>query len=157
MTNQQVSATTSFNNGFLIPNTSSLAYDPSQNNALQFIYDVTLHELGHVFGLDHPTNPDPGQSIMNGYTGTNDQGPHLDATGATVSGGTMASSLQPCDVQTINTANPPPPAIPVLLQPDLPLNQYVYQYELDALLTFCWSYSVWDDSTNSFTNYSGCS
>jgi hypothetical protein len=86
-TNKQVSATVSINLGALIPGTSSPFYDPKQPDADGYIQGVTLHELGHAYGIDDvpvPVNsttnqPDyslqtPGASIMNGTLGTNDQG-----------------------------------------------------------------------------------
>ena len=85
-TNKQVSATVHINLGSTIAGTSALAYNPAQPNASNYVQGVTLHELGHAYGLkDVPvpinstTNqPDyslqvRGGSIMNGTLGTNDQ------------------------------------------------------------------------------------
>lgn len=124
-TNKQISSTTNFNLGFNLvaasgKNPAVPAYDANQNNASQFIYDATLHELGHAFGLnDAPVPKDPttgqpdypaqtpGASIMNGYAGTNDQGPHGPANGPALPGGVSGTSVQPCDKSQINSANPP--------------------------------------------------
>jgi hypothetical protein len=74
-----------------------LAYDPSSPNADAFFQKTIEHELGHVFGLldSHMTyttsgcNLIVGDSIMNGYCGTNDSG---------VGGnGTMGSGITSCD------------------------------------------------------------
>ncbi len=96
-------------------------YDPNQPNSAQYVYDITLHELGHAYGLnDTPVPVDPGTgqasfalqpagaSIMNGSVNTNDQGPHLDASGQPVQGGIGAKSVQSCDKQQISQSNPPP-------------------------------------------------
>jgi hypothetical protein len=129
-TNQQVSAQISFNTGAnLAPasggNPAVPYYDPNQPNAAQYVYDTTMHELGHAYGLnDAPVPPDPitgqpdyalqsaGASIMNGSVNTNDQGPHVNSAGQTVAGGVGAKSVQGCDRQQISTANPPPSSPP---------------------------------------------
>lgn len=117
-TNQQVSAQINFNTSAMVTLTDKKslvpAYDPSQPNAAQFIYQATMHELGHAFGLEDAPEPPQGYeyqpagaSIMNGFFGTNDQGPHIDpTTGIEVPGGVGGKSVMPCDKQLINQANP---------------------------------------------------
>ena len=121
-TKKQVSATISLNVEYDIAPASNgspavPAYDPNQPNAAQYVYDVTLHELGHAYGLkDAPVPLDPttglpnyeiqpaGASIMNGSFNTNDQGPHINSDGQEVPGGIGATSVQSCDLQQINNA-----------------------------------------------------
>lgn len=63
-TNVVGSATVSFNTGAQITDATSgateAAYDPTQPNASQFVYDTTLHELGHAFGLADIPEPADG-------------------------------------------------------------------------------------------------
>ena len=39
-----------------------------------FLRKTMLHEIGHTMGIDHPGINTPVQSIMNGFSGTNDSG-----------------------------------------------------------------------------------
>lgn len=178
-TNQQVSSTTTFDTAaMLVPASGSapaiLDYDPNQPNASQFVYDATLHELGHTFGLDDepvPTDPTTGQpnyalqaagaSIMNGFMNTNDQGPH-GSENAPQPGGIGATGVQPCDKQQINSINPPPPPPP----PSgggpskgsgggpVPVDNGGGNGDSGG--GSCGGYQEWDDQTNTLTWYYGC-
>jgi hypothetical protein len=148
-------------------------YSPTQPNAAQYVYDVTLHELGHSFGMNDapvPTDPATGQpdyslqpaggSIMNGSVNTNDQGPH-GPVASPQAGGVGATAVQPCDKTRITSANPVQtitpnngggsksnPAGPVPTDPIPPSN--------GVGGSGCTTYEEWDDTTNTLTSYSDC-
>lgn len=59
-----------------------------------------LHEIGHTMGLDHTPEPQVvGKSVMNGRSGIND------------SNNLTPTSIQPCDIQSVNQ-NPQCPSYP---------------------------------------------
>ena len=65
-------------------------------NFSTFHLKVMLHEVGHGMGLRHVSAPcGSPYSVMSGYCGTND------------SGNSIATSVQPCDNQTVNGQYPP--------------------------------------------------
>lgn len=55
-----------------------------------FLLKIMLHEAGHSMGLGHPGSETDGQTVMNGYDGTND------------SGGSIATTVKQCDDFMIN-------------------------------------------------------
>jgi hypothetical protein len=55
-----------------------------------FILKVMLHEAGHTMGLADGDNANARQSVMNGYSGTNDSNNYL------------PTSVQPCDDGSVN-------------------------------------------------------
>jgi hypothetical protein len=58
---------------------------------LTFLRKIMLHETGHSMGLGHPATEIDGQSVMNGYDGTND------------SGGSISTTVTTCDDTSINS------------------------------------------------------
>lgn len=177
-TTLQISATISFNIGANLAAATATSpavpyYSAAQPNAAQYLYDVTLHELGHAFGMnDAPVPNDPatghpdyslqpaGASIMNGGVNTNDQGPH-GPTNAPQPGGVGATSVQPCDKKQITTANPVVTTIPSdsgtrnTGAAPVPVASPPSGSGTGSGIS-CNSYEEWDDSTNSLTTYTDC-
>lgn len=132
------------------------------------MYDETLHELGHAYGLadaNVPTDPTgapdyalqpAGASIMNGSVNTNDQGPHLDSDGNVSAGGVGATSVQSCDRQQIVSANPPSVApTPGSGGPKTKLQDPGTGAGSGGGSCVYYDYDEWNDDTNTLTNYSG--
>jgi hypothetical protein len=73
-----VSATLTYDPAAVFPGTSTLIANPSAPGYETFLIKLTLHEVGHTMGLDHPANssdicaqPD-GASVMNYICNVND-------------------------------------------------------------------------------------
>jgi hypothetical protein len=84
-------------------------YDPSDTaNYATMLKKVTLHEIGHTMGLNHPTDTDTdhicdetdGATVMNGICGTND------------SDGNAPTTIQACDVSNLDGLCPTPTPTP---------------------------------------------
>lgn len=97
--NMVVRGTIWFNPGFMI-GPGICAYDPSAPGAGDFFTKVTLHELGHLFGLEHTPAPEnnaclqpAGSSVMNGFCGVNDSHGILPSEPTTCDGSAIASTI----------------------------------------------------------------
>ena len=178
-TSQQVSATVSFNLTAILAaatneSTAVPFYDPNQANAAQYVYDTTLHELGHAYGLNDasvPTDPATGEpnyalqpagaSIRNGSVNTNDQGPH-GTMSSPQPGGIGAKSVQLCDKKQINIANVPP-VVPTHSGGSPPKGGGVVPPAGGSPPggsgggSQCSSYEEWDDGTSTLNTYYSCS
>lgn len=92
------SATITFNSS------STASYDPALPGYDTVFLKNALHEMGHTLGLNHPPLPESGDgcdqtdnaSVMNYQCGANDRF------------GNIATDVQPCDNNTINSFYPPP-------------------------------------------------
>ena len=89
-------------------NDNTAIWDPSNaTNYMTMLYKVTMHEIGHTMGLNHPSHPGVsicdetnGATVMNGPCGTND------------SGSNMPLSVQTCDQLNLITVCPTPTPTP---------------------------------------------
>jgi len=84
------SATTVFYWGALNGSTPVWSRDGS-NAYYSFVRKIMLHEAGHTMGLNEPISEISGQSVMNGYSGTND------------SSNVMPIEVQSCDDNSVNS------------------------------------------------------
>ncbi|HEX8474335.1 MAG TPA: DUF4214 domain-containing protein [Pyrinomonadaceae bacterium] len=122
-----VSATLTFDPNATFAGTSILIGDPNQPGYENYIIKLTLHEVGHTMGLDHPSTasgnpcdqPD-GATIMNYICNIND------------AANNMPLKLTTCDQNTINSL----PRYPAFNQSPNPIDEsrtFVRQHYLDFL------------------------
>ena len=121
-----VSATLTYDPNAVFAGTSTLIADPAQPGYDEFIIKLTLHEVGHTMGLDHPTNStNPcaqprGASVMNYICNVNDQANN------------MPLEVTACDQNTINSMA----RYPAFTQSPNPIDEsqfFVRQHYLDFL------------------------
>jgi hypothetical protein len=92
-----VSATLTYDLSAVFAGTSTRIADPAQPGYEEFIIKITLHEVGHTLGLDHPAGGDnpcaqpDGASVMNYICNVNDQANN------------MPLKVTACDQNTINS------------------------------------------------------
>lgn len=85
------SATITFYWGAVRRNGSPTWNRNMSNGYYSFVKKTMLHEIGHTMGFGEISNQDPGQSVMNSYSGTND------------SDNNMPTEVQPCDNTSVNS------------------------------------------------------
>ena len=121
-----VSATLTYDPNAVFAGTSTLIANPAQAGYEEFIIKVTLHEVGHTLGLDHPANSDnpcaqpDGASVMNYICNVNDQANN------------MPLKVTDCDQNTINSMA----RYPAFTQSPNPIDDstfFVRQHYLDFL------------------------
>jgi hypothetical protein len=114
-----VSATLTYDPNAVFPGTNILIVDPNKAGYDTIFIKLTLHEMGHTMGLDHPT-PAPanicdqpnGATVMNYVCNENDLGGNLPVT------------VVACDQNTINTESIYP--TPALSPPSVQFNLSAY-------------------------------
>ena len=107
-----VSATLTYDPNAVFPGTNILIVDPGKAGYDTIFIKLTLHEMGHTMGLDHPFAPanvcdqPNGATVMNYICNENDQG------------GNLPTSVAACDQNAINSESiyPPIPQAPPTLQ-----------------------------------------
>jgi hypothetical protein len=107
-----VSGTLTYDPNAVFPGTNILIVDPSKAGYDTIFIKLTLHEMGHTMGLDHPAAPanicdqPNGATVMNYVCNENDQG------------GNLPTSVAACDQSAINSESiyPPIPQAPPTLQ-----------------------------------------
>jgi hypothetical protein len=121
-----VSATLTYDPNAVFAGTSTRIADPAQPGYEEFIIKITLHEVGHTLGLDHPagtSNPcaqPRGASVMNYICNVNDQANN------------MPLEVTACDQNTINSMA----RYPAFTQSPNPIDEsqfFVRQHYLDFL------------------------
>ena len=121
-----VSATLTYDPNAVFAGTSTRIADPAQPGYEEFVIKITLHEVGHTMGLDHPAggeNPcaqPRGASVMNYICNVNDQANN------------MPLMVTACDQNTINSMA----RYPAFTQSPNPVDEsqfFVRQHYLDFL------------------------
>jgi hypothetical protein len=122
-----VAATLTFDPNAVFAGTNTLIANPSQPGFETFIIKLTLHEVGHTMGLDHPTLPpggicaqQDGATVMNYICNVND------------SANNMPTRVAECDQSAINSE----PRYPAFTQSPNPIEEsqfFVRQHYLDFL------------------------
>ncbi len=122
-----VSATLTYDPNATFANTTTLIVDPTKPGYDTILIKLTLHEMGHVMGLDHPPLPpggicdqQDGATVMNYVCGINDQRNNLPIT------------VTACDQNAVNSEF----RYPALRQSPNPLDDaqfFVRQHYLDFL------------------------
>ena len=121
-----VSATLTYDPNAVFAGTSTRIADPAQPGYEEFIVKITLHEVGHTLGLDHPAGTDNpcaqprGASVMNYICNVNDQANN------------MPLKVTDCDQNTINSMA----RYPAFTQSPNPIDEsqfFVRQHYLDFL------------------------
>jgi Calx-beta domain/Domain of unknown function (DUF4214) len=104
--NTVVSGTLTYDPNNVFPGTNILIADPNQPGYDTIFVKLTLHEMGHTMGLDHPAVPGNvcdqpnGATVMNFICNINDQG------------GNLPTSPTACDQSSINSESIYPPTVP---------------------------------------------
>ncbi|HZB46519.1 MAG TPA: DUF4214 domain-containing protein, partial [Pyrinomonadaceae bacterium] len=121
-----VSATLTYDPNAVFAGTSTLIADPAQPGYEEFVIKITLHEVGHTMGLDHPAGGDNpcaqprGASVMNYICNVNDQANN------------MPLKVTACDQNSINSMA----RYPAFTQSPNPIDEsqfFVRQHYLDFL------------------------
>ena len=121
-----VSATLTYDPNAVFVGTSTPIADPAQPGYEEFIIKITLHEVGHTLGLDHPAGSENpcaqphGASVMNYICNVNDQA------------NSMPLMVTVCDQNTVNTMG----RYPAFTQSPNPVEEsqfFVRQHYLDFL------------------------
>jgi Domain of unknown function (DUF4214) len=121
-----VSATLTYDPNAVFAGTSTLIANPAQPGYEEFIIKITLHEVGHTLGLDHPAGGDnpcaqpDGATVMNYICNVNDQANN------------MPLKVTACDQNTINSMA----RYPAFTQSPNPVDEsqfFVRQHYLDFL------------------------
>jgi hypothetical protein len=122
-----VSATLTYDPNARFPGTNTLIADPNQVGFDTFYIKITLHEVGHTMGLDHPPvpggnacNQPDGASVMNYICNVNDRSDN------------MPLRVTECDQSVINGL----PRYPAFNQSPNPIDDsqfFVRQHYLDFL------------------------
>jgi Calx-beta domain/Domain of unknown function (DUF4214) len=113
-----VSATLTYDPNAVFPGTNILIVDPAKAGYDTIFIKLTLHEMGHTMGLDHPAAPanvcdqPNGATVMNYVCNENDQGNNL------------PTSVTTCDQNAINSESIYPPIVPAA--PTLQLSAGAY-------------------------------
>lgn len=106
-----ISATLTYDQNAVFPGTNILIVDPSKAGYDTIFVKLTLHEMGHTMGLDHPAAPanicdqPNGATVMNYICNENDLG------------GNLPTSVAACDQNAINSESiyqgvvQPPPTL----------------------------------------------
>ena len=98
-----VNATLTYDPNAVFPGTNILIVDPAKAGYDTIFIKLTLHEMGHTMGLDHPFAPanvcdqPNGATVMNYVCNENDQG------------GNLPTSVATCDQNAINSQSIYPP------------------------------------------------
>ncbi|HEX8144887.1 MAG TPA: DUF4214 domain-containing protein [Pyrinomonadaceae bacterium] len=101
-----VSATLTYDPNAVFPGSSDLIINPSRAGYDTIFIKLTLHEMGHTMGLDHPAAPANicdqinGATVMNYICNENDLG------------GNLPTSVAACDQNAINSESIYPPTVP---------------------------------------------
>jgi hypothetical protein len=120
------SATLTYDPNAVFAGTSTLIANPAQAGYEEFLIKVTLHEVGHTMGLDHPANSDnpcaqpDGATVMNYICNVNDQANN------------MPLKVTACDQNTIDSMA----RYPAFTQSPNPIDEsqfFVRQHYLDFL------------------------
>jgi hypothetical protein len=122
-----VAASLTYNQSAVFAGTSTLIADPNQPGYDTFFVKITLHEVGHTMGLDHPPVPNgnacnqpDGASVMNYICNVNDRSNN------------MPLRVTECDQSTLNSL----PRYPPFNQSPNPIDLsafFVRQHYLDFL------------------------
>ena len=122
-----VAATLTYDPNAVFVGTNSLIANPSQPGFDTFVIKLTLHEVGHTMGLDHPTLPPggicaqpDGATVMNYICNVND------------SSNNMPTRVSECDQTTLNSET----KYPAFTQSPNPIDEtqvFVRQHYLDFL------------------------
>ena len=121
-----VSATLTYDPNAVFAGTSTRIADPAQPGYEEFIIKITLHEVGHTLGLDHPAGTENpcaqprGATVMNYICNVNDQANN------------MPLEVTACDQNTINSMA----RYPAFTQTPNPIDEsqsFVRQHYLDFL------------------------